>query len=715
MRAVVSHCAGFAALLVCASDLSSARAADPPPDRDQDATPRPTTVTSAGAHYERGGSTASCSGTTTAICGRCHSAPRSSTWSATPAASPPSERWALGRAPGSRCSGADGRAYTFRGIEKDAVRRPLAGPPRTIAGRIAQDQIAALHPGERSPRPRCSTPRACSTSSRASWSMPDDARLGKFRRDFAGALGTIEEYPQPAHDGQPGFAGATEIIGSKEFLGSAARARPTNASTRAPTCARGSWTCSSATGTGTRSSGAGRSCLARPGGSRSPRTAISPSRRFEGMVLVFARNWYPRWVTFGDDYPDMLGITWQAWPLDRAVLTDLEKRAWDEIAADVRARLTDEVIDSAVRRLPQEYQRADGARLANALRHRRDRLGLAADRFYRHLSEEVRIERHRSRRPGGGGRVRGRRPRREGVPHRRLRRGRGRAVVPPTLPRPRDARDPPRPARRRRLGSPLADDPASTCASSAARATTCSTTPPAAAPASPTGRGTTASCAGAGRGLTRGRIPLPLRSPETPCIPARDWGRQTTYVPWFGASPDIGAFLGARGAARALRVPHPSRTGPSISCAPGTRPAPARFRADYAAISACENSRVFLTLTARASQLQILHFYGFGNETPRPPATSSTEVRQTQLSLVAAGQRPARVPTHAVARPRRKRSSTRRTAGRLVTEARPYGSSRSGSSAPSPRSASTRATWPPPRRAACRSSPGARSTPRSGT
>ena len=47
--------------------------------------------------------------------------------------------------------------------------------------------------------------------------MPDDSALGKFRADFAGRLGMIEEFPNVPKDGS-GFGGATKIIDSEELL-----------------------------------------------------------------------------------------------------------------------------------------------------------------------------------------------------------------------------------------------------------------------------------------------------------------------------------------------------------------------------------------------------------------------------------------------------------------------------------------------------------------
>src|SRR6266550_2194997 len=47
--------------------------------------------------------------------------------------------------------------------------------------------------------------------------MPDDPLLGKFRKDFGGILGMVEEYPTVPKKGRA-FADADKIIDSEELL-----------------------------------------------------------------------------------------------------------------------------------------------------------------------------------------------------------------------------------------------------------------------------------------------------------------------------------------------------------------------------------------------------------------------------------------------------------------------------------------------------------------
>ena len=135
----------------------------------------------------------------------------------------------------------------------------------------------------------------------------------------------------------------------------------------------------------------GEGCPGARGGSPSPRTATSRSRRFEGLCSSRAEL-DPRWVVFGEEYPDMLGLTWQAWPLDRRLLSELEKAAGTSRRRspapahrrrDRRGRPAAAAPSTSGRRGAARERAAAPPRPASAQ---------AAVRFYRHLAEEVRVE-----------------------------------------------------------------------------------------------------------------------------------------------------------------------------------------------------------------------------------------------------------------------------------------------------------------------------------
>jgi hypothetical protein len=578
----------------------------------------------------------------------------------------PVRRVGAGQSSGLALRGADGRAYTFRSVEKDTLRGLPPDLRDTIAGRIAQDQTAALHPAAAVvAAPLLQAAGVLHVDARLVV-MPDDARLGEFRRDFAGVLGTIQEFPRAGGPGEPAFAGAADLVTARQLL-KLLRATPRErADSRAYLRARlvdlflGDWD---------RHLDQWR-WAKRPGDARwqpIPEDRDFAFCRFEGLVLVVVRNWYPRWVAFEDDYPDMLGLTWQAWPLDRLVLADLEEPEWTAIAADLQRRLGDGVLEDAVARLPAEYRREDGERLLRALRARRDRLPAAAEAFYRHLAEEVDVEgtdepeRVEARAVDGGDLLLEIRAAGGGEPwfRRRFRRD-ATAEVRVQLRGGDDAFVAHgRSAVRLRVVGGAGDDLLDDSGGGGARL------------ADAEGRNDLRRGPGTAVDL-RPYVEPPLVS-DPPYMPAREWGRDRTLLPWFTADPDLGVFLG--GGVELVRYgfrAHPSRARNVLRA--GYAIGANGFRADWRGELRRENSGVHVAVAAHASQIEILRFFGFGNETRAPGPDTFFEVRQTRLSLAPAIHVPLGGGVALEAGPTLEHAWTRRPAGRFISQARPYGS-----------------------------------------
>ena len=264
------------------------------------------------------------------------------------------------------------------------------GLRETFADRVLQDQISAGHPTGALVVPPILEAAGVLHASPVLVMMPDDPRLGEYRAEFAGMLGTIEERPNDADDERASFAGALEVVGSDKLLLALEKDPAVRVDARAFLAARltdvflGDWD---------RHRDQWRWALVEGAAGRRwlpiPRDRDQAFVRFDGFLFRLVRRRVPQLVAFGPEYPPIVGATWNGRDLDRMILATLERPVWDSVAGALQASLDDAVLQEAVDRLPAEYRRLDGQRLLAGLRARRDGLPAMARRYYRLLAGQV--------------------------------------------------------------------------------------------------------------------------------------------------------------------------------------------------------------------------------------------------------------------------------------------------------------------------------------
>jgi hypothetical protein len=321
--------------------------------------------------------------------------------------------------------GADGRRYVFRSINKNVSKGLGPDFEGTLVEWVVQDQVSASHPGA----PRLAGPLLEAVgvlhATPRMVVMKDRASLGQCRERFAGLVGHIEERADendpedpadavavnpeveeeaaedpldescgvPTREGQvdgPSFAGADKVKGTEEFLDDLEDSPVNRLNSREYLAARlmdiymGDWD---------RHEDQWRWARYDRGDLRVwrpvPRDRDNAFVNHEGLLLAIGRGAFIRNVRFDTEFPSLTGLTVQAEPLDRRLLSDLPRTAWDSVVAQLRARLTDGAIDRAVAALPAEYQQGDRARLVQILRARREALPGQAALFYKRLSQNV--------------------------------------------------------------------------------------------------------------------------------------------------------------------------------------------------------------------------------------------------------------------------------------------------------------------------------------
>jgi hypothetical protein len=521
----------------------------------------------------------------------------------------------------------EGREYAFRSVNKDPS--PLLPPDlrETLVESIFQDQISASHPAGALVVPPLLDAVGLRSAPPRLFVMPDDPSLGEFRQEFAGMLGTLEERATEAEDGAPGFEGAVDVNDTDEMIEKLDRNPDERVNIRAYLAARlmdlflGDWD---------RHEGqwkwiqvGSKDAMYQP----VPYDRDQAFVRYDGFLLDLARmSGFPQLVDFGTSYPGMTGLHWNARFVDRRLLTGIELATWDSVAADLQGKLTDAVIDDAVRRLPPEYYEADGARMAIALKARRDKLPEAARKLYDLLAAEVdvrgtsEVDVVTARRGGDGSldlTVADRR--KDGT------------VKPPYF-------------QRRFLGSETKDVRLFLLGGADSVSVTGN--------GGPTlrvigGEGADVVTATDGsvkvydedrdtRAVGTGVNHKPYRVPDSTSVvdaAPRDWGHQWRFVPWLSYEPDVGLFFGAGFS----RYGYAFRKNPYASwwrLRAGYATTASAPRADLLGELRMENSPVLFQIYARASGIEVVRFFGFGNNTPLiNDDLSEVEQQQYQLNL----------------------------------------------------------------------------------
>lgn len=292
-----------------------------------------------------------------------------------------------------RFRGADGREYAFRSVNKEQGRGLGAAQRGTLLQSILQDQVSSLVPGGPLVSDALETAAGILHPGQRLYLMPDDPRLGEFRQEFAGMLGMMEERPATGATGDPVLQRAAEIESGEDFLEAFSEDASHRLDSRAYLTARlmdfvlNDWDRHEDQFRWARFDTAGIH-LWRP----VPRDRDYVFVDYDGLLPSLARRVTPNVLPYAPHYKGALrGLTMNSEPVDRRLLADLPRPAWDSTVAVLQARLTDAVVDGAVRRLPPEHVAIQGAALAATIRARRDRLPEIAEGFYLLVTREAEI------------------------------------------------------------------------------------------------------------------------------------------------------------------------------------------------------------------------------------------------------------------------------------------------------------------------------------
>ena len=523
----------------------------------------------------------------------------------------------------------DGRQFFFRAVDKDASVLLPAELRGTVAGDVVRDQTSSALPTAPPVVARLLSAAGILHADERLFVLPRGPLLGEFEAEFGGFMGFLQERIGGA-DGPPArWNGATEIIGSDTLIARTGRSPDDRVDARALATARlfdvliGDWDRHRDQWVWVRY-GDALPRQWRP----VPRDRDQAFAKYDGLLFYFARQTAPQLTNFGGGYSYVPGATWNGRDLDRRFLVELERSAWESVARGLQTKLTDSVINHAVRALPPEHYRLQGATLTAALRARRDRLPEAAKRYYELLAGEVDVhgtveaeDAQLTRTPNGG------------IELTLSRRG---ETAAPYLTRRFERRD----TKEVRVFLGGGDDQALVRGEEGGirlrilgeegndRLVDSTRGGPEKFYDDPGAKGRTEGFAsGVDR---RPYVPPPTKNPTA--LPPRDWGQRWALFPSGGYGPDMGALLGVSAAHTTYgfrKYPFATRHRVQAGFATG----PKTYRVEYRGEFRRENSASYPELLLRASGIDVINFHGFGNETAAPGDREFFRVTQDAFTV----------------------------------------------------------------------------------
>lgn len=276
-----------------------------------------------------------------------------------------------------------GIQYKFRSMDKDPKKTLPDELQETVAADILKDQISSANPYAALVVVPILNAVNILQSEPVLCILPDDEILGKYREDFADLVGMMEIHPDVDEEDDVAFAGAEKIEGTFELLDRFEKDNDESVYATEYLKARlidmlvGDWD---------RHTDQWRWARFTINDNKLwfpiPRDRDQAFSKYDGVFPYIASLAVPQIEHFSDTYPEIEDLTWSGRHIDRRFLIQVTKEQWDSVTNLVAQKLTDSLIEYSVKRLPAEMYKISGNELITTLKARRDGLKEASETFF---------------------------------------------------------------------------------------------------------------------------------------------------------------------------------------------------------------------------------------------------------------------------------------------------------------------------------------------
>ena len=284
-----------------------------------------------------------------------------------------------------RLTDKSGAEWTLRTVDKDPEKALPENLRGTLAQGIVQDMISAAHPYAPVVVSELAKAEGIITAEPEFFFVPDDPALGEYRKTFANTVMMLENR-------DPG-SGFVDTKSTNKVLNKLLEDNDHHIDQEKVLNARlldmliadwdrhnDQWKW------GTTDTGKGK--LYYP----IPRDRDQAFFNSDGLILKYAsRRIIPYMQGFKKNIRSIKGLNYKERDFDRFFMNNLDEAAWKRISESFGSKLTNQVIDNAVAKLPPAIAAIDSASIAEKLKRRRDVLPQKALQYYKFISKIVTV------------------------------------------------------------------------------------------------------------------------------------------------------------------------------------------------------------------------------------------------------------------------------------------------------------------------------------
>ena len=291
-----------------------------------------------------------------------------------------------------RFKGNDGHYWKFRSIEKDPSKTLPPELRESIADDILQDQISSSNPYAAFVVAPILDSLKILQAKPYLYYLPDVEELGEFRNDFGGMLGIIEIHPDVEEEENISFDNANKIEGTLDLFERLEKKENEFVNSKEYLKARlvdiflGDWDRHADQWKWARYDGDDKKVWF-----PIPRDRDQVFAKFDGLLVRLAEYVIPQFNSFENAYNNIEDLTWNGRFVDQHFLIQLTKAEWDSVTTFVKGKLTDELIISAVKELPEEVYQIAQNEIVTKLLSRRNKLNDISNDYYNFVNTVVDI------------------------------------------------------------------------------------------------------------------------------------------------------------------------------------------------------------------------------------------------------------------------------------------------------------------------------------